>query len=225
MTARELPLEWDLALRDALGTRVTRVLEADPRVSSLELTGSLARGGADIYSDVDLIAHLEPGIVDRDFFFDLPAVMDAVGPRVIDGWGFAALPRHYVGTYYFPSLPLFWHVDIDCAPAAVEWHVDATDLFDVKRWEQRFKMWIEAVQRLLRVEKYGSAEKQQNFEAYLADMKMRIAKRMDLSSVAGTPREQLSRLLELEAAWHRAQGLGDEGVFAACDSLRREVLH
>jgi len=186
--------------------------------------GSLANGTADIYSDVDLVVHLQPGLVDRDLFFELPAVMEAVGPRVIDGLGFAALPRHYVGTFYFSDLPLLWHVDIDCLASAPDWHIDGTDLFSITRWEQRFKMWIEAVQRLLRAEEYGGAERQQYFEEYMADMKMRIAKRMDLSSVAGPPREQLSRLLDMETAWHRSEGLGHEKVFTACDALRREVL-
>ena len=213
-----------MAKRDALRDKVTRVLEAEPRVVGTEIMGSLANGKADIYSDVDIIAHLKPGLTDRDFFFDLPSVMEKVGPRIIDGWGFSALPDDYAGTFYFPDLPLFWHVDIDCVPAGPEWHVDGADLFEYKRWEQRFKMWTEAVKRLLRAHEYGDAQRQQHFENYLADLKMRVGKRMDVSLLTGGPEEQLARLLDMETAWHRAEGLGDEAVFAACDALRREVL-
>jgi hypothetical protein len=222
--ALQIAPAWDVARRDALLATATRVLEADSRVTGVTLKGSLSTGTADLYSDIDLVAHLKPGVIDRDFFFASPAVVDAIGPRVIDGWGFAALPAHYVSTFYFPNLPLFWHVDVDCAPASAEWHVDGADLFQVKRWEQRFKMWIEAVQLLLRSEKYGDEQHGASFDAYLADLKMRVGKRMDLSSVAGAPEEQLSRLLELEIGWHKAEGLGEETVFAACMALRDEVL-
>jgi hypothetical protein len=85
-------------------------------------------------------------------------------------------------------------------------------------------MWIECVQRYLRADRYGTADLQQSLEDYLADMKMRIAKRIDLSEVSGQPREQLSQLIDLEMGWHRGQALGEEKVFAACDQLRREVL-
>jgi predicted nucleotidyltransferase len=151
-------LDWNIADRDALRETVTRVLEADPRVVRVELKGSLATGNADLFSDIDFVAHLQPGLVDRDYFLELPALMDSVGPRVIDGLGFAALPNYYVGTHYFEGLPLLWHVDIDCRAASPEWHIDGAYLFQITRWEQRFKMWIEAIQRLLRAEQYGTSE-------------------------------------------------------------------
>ena len=89
---------WNLALRDALCERVRGVLVDDHRVDRVELEGSLARGQGDIYADIDFVAHLRPGRTDREFFFDLPRVMDAVGPRLIDGWSFAALPN-YAATF------------------------------------------------------------------------------------------------------------------------------
>lgn len=215
---------WDPAIRDSLRQRVTRVLAEDPWVDHVELNGSLASGRADIYSDIDVFAYLRPGFNDRDFFLQLPQVMDRVGPRIIDGLSFAALP-HYAGMFYFERMPLLWHVDIGCLPATEEWHVDGADLFALKRWEQRFKMWIEAVKRFLRAESQPAApELRLAFEEYLADMKSRVTKRMDLSSVVGESRKQLSSLLDMEIAWHRAAGIGDEQVFEACDGLRAAVL-
>ncbi|MEX2245910.1 MAG: hypothetical protein WEC75_04410 [Dehalococcoidia bacterium] len=186
--------------------------------------GSLAAGSADALSDIDLRVDLRPGITDRAYFLELPDVMDSVGPRLIDGMSFAALPA-YAGTFYFEGVPLLWHVDVGVIPADAAGHVDSADLLTVQRWEQRFKMWIEAVKRCLRAAN-PSADRDASiaFDTYLADMKARIAKRIDTSPVAGTPSHQLSMLLDMEIAWHRGRGIGSARVFEACDALRRDVL-
>jgi predicted nucleotidyltransferase len=216
--------EWDLAVRESLRDRVIGVLSDDQRVERVVAYGSLAAGTADALSDIDLTALLRPGTTDREYFLELPAVMDAVGPRLIDGMGFAALPG-YVGTFYFEGVPLFWHVDIGVMPADAAWHVDSADLAAMTRWEQRFKMWIVAVKHLLRAEgRPAGADASTVLIAYLEDMKTRIAKRMDLSPVAGTPRDQLTMLLDMEIAWHERQGMGSARVFEACRALRRDAL-
>jgi predicted nucleotidyltransferase len=216
---------WDLKLRDALCDRVQGVLVDDDRLDRVALAGSIARGQADVYADIDFVVHLRRGFMDREYFFDLPRLMDAVGPRVIDGWSFTALP-HYAATFYFDGVPLLWHVDIGCIPADPEWHVDGSDLTQVKRWEQRFKMWIEAVKRFLRAENTPLDSKARRLlDEYMIDLISRVAKRMDVSALTGEPRDQLNRLIDMEVAWHRSQGLGDESVFLVCDELRHDVLN
>jgi predicted nucleotidyltransferase len=217
-------LNWIISARDVLQRRVTAALEADSRIERAELAGSLASGTADIYSDIDLRAYLKPGFVDREFFLEVPSLMDKVGPRVTEGWSFSALPRLYVVASYFEDLPLFWHVDIDCRPASEEWHVDAADLQNVPRWEQRYKVWVESMLRLARVESGAEVPARKAFDAHFEDMKMRMSKRVDLSGVSGEPRQQLAALLDLETAWHKAHRFDVERLDQACRQLWQDVF-
>jgi predicted nucleotidyltransferase len=215
---------WDVAVRDALRRRVADALASEATIARVELHGSLASGNSDIYSDIDLAVHLHPAVTDRECFVKLPTLMNSVGPRLIDGLGFAALPG-YVGTFYFEGVPLFWQVDIGVIPAAATWHVDSTDLLTAKRPEQRFKMWIKAMKLFVRAEhKPGNTEARSALNDYLADIKERVAKRMDTSPVTGSPRDQLNMLLDMEIAWHRERGIVDARVFEACEALRSDVL-
>lgn len=139
----------DVARRQELVERVHAALVADDRVESAELFGSIANGGADEFSDIDIFANLRDDVLDRDFFYDLPAVVAPVGTAV-HGWSFAALTNgQYGGSFLFDEYPLLWGVDIGCRSVL---HVDATALLDTYRWEQIYKVWIVALKSAARAE-------------------------------------------------------------------------
>jgi predicted nucleotidyltransferase len=203
--------------RHFLYERIRDVLLADPQVQAVELFGSLTTGDADIYSDIDLRCFLKDG-TDRDFAFRLPSLIEAVGPRLIDGWGFSALPNWYVRTFYFAAYPLFWHVDIECLGTE---HIDGSDIKQQEHWQQRFKIWIEAVKYLKR----GEAQHDLSLaSSWVEGTKERLAKRADVTGIQGSLANQLSRMLDIEMAWHRGKDLPVEEVCAACDNLRRALL-
>ena len=67
--------------RDELVERAQRVLEADERVKAAWLSGSLGRGVADAYSDVDLLVALEKDDF-ASFAGDAPALLDSIAKTV-----------------------------------------------------------------------------------------------------------------------------------------------
>ncbi len=69
--------------RDELIETLSRVLRDDDRVRGAWLSGSIGRGDADSYSDVDVwVAVCAP---DRDAFIDdLPAIIDSTAPTVLN---------------------------------------------------------------------------------------------------------------------------------------------
>ncbi|HUP86722.1 MAG TPA: nucleotidyltransferase domain-containing protein [Acidimicrobiales bacterium] len=139
----------DVSQREALAAKVRELLERDDRVDTVAFFGSLATGKSDEFSDIDLVAKLRPGIVDRDFFADLPLVVADVGPSVA-GWSFQALSTgSYGGSFLFDEYPLFWEVDIACISTDP---TDPTDLLQTYRWEQIYKVWLSAVKAVARAQ-------------------------------------------------------------------------
>lgn len=61
--------------------RIVAVLEADPRVAAIWLGGSLARGNADAFSDVDIAILIDDADV-PSFIAQLDRVVDRIGPTV-----------------------------------------------------------------------------------------------------------------------------------------------
>ena len=139
-------LREELPRRSELLERVMDALRADERVVRTDLIGSLNGGKADEFSDIDVAAHLATGTVDRQFFFDVPALLTTVGPAVA-GWGFTSLPDQYVATFHFDDWPLLWGVDVACVS---DTHVDGSDLVSEYRWEQIYKMWVLAAKYVAR---------------------------------------------------------------------------
>src|SRR5262245_61361495 len=81
-TAHPLPAQ------QALIAAVTRALEADARIESLWLSGSLAQGAGDAWSDVDVTAAIAdealPGAV-ADYAKDLSAIAPVVHVLTVFG--------------------------------------------------------------------------------------------------------------------------------------------
>ena len=141
-------LRGQLRRREELAERAAKALRSDERVASVGVIGSLNEGKADEFSDIDLGVQLRSGVVDREFFFDVPSVLASVGSGV-PGWGFTSLPNQYVATFHFDDYPLLWSVDVACTSDV---HVDGSDLLSEYRWEQIYKMWIAAVKYVVRGE-------------------------------------------------------------------------
>lgn len=143
-------LPWsDVSQRDALALSVREALQRDARVDTVTFFGSLATGRSDVFSDIDLVAQLRPGVIDRHFFADLPLVLADVGPAVA-GWSFQALGAGtYGGCFLFDEHPLFWEVDIACISPDP---TDPTDLLQTYRWEQIYKVWLSAAKAIARAQ-------------------------------------------------------------------------
>jgi len=79
--------------RNELSRRITATLRADGRIRAAWLTGSLGRGDADRYSDVDVLAAVtEPdrtGLVEH-----WPAITDAIAPTVHVQWLGSTVVNH-----------------------------------------------------------------------------------------------------------------------------------
>jgi hypothetical protein len=199
----------DLAPRTRLHERVTAALLADPRVAEVRLAGSLAGPRSDEHSDVDLVAVLRDDVVDRDFFFALPALMDEVGPNV-PGWGFHALPDTYVGTFHYDDQPLFWGVDVECSASL---HVDGTDLLTTYRWEQIYKMWIHAAKYAVRGDGYIDA---------VAGL---TARHVDVPMPASASADRLLAVLDAIRGLKAQRGDPYEAFHARCVALCGELRH
>lgn len=194
-----------LGRRGELLDRVTEVLLADERVVRVELSGSLNGGKADEFSDIDLRGHLSEGVVDRNFFLDVPRLMERVGPSVV-GWGFTALPDEYVATFHFDEYPLFWGVDIACVSSV---HEDGSDLMSVYRWEQIYKMWILAAKYLARSEaKVSDVQRLVERHAEVTTPASTTAARL-CSLLAGIEERKLARGDPYEALHHRCVALAN----------------
>ena len=198
----------DVARRDQLASRIIALLRDDPRIADAQLYGSLAKGRADRYSDIDIVVHAR-SIADRDLAEALPNVLQPLGTRLVDGWGLGFLPDTYIRTLYFDDYPLFWHVDIGCLS---EIHVDGSDIKAAYHWPQIFKIWIDVVKDLLRGK---------NRVDELAAMMARWA---DVASIHGTPARRLSHFLDLCAERAKHRGAPYEALYTCCDELRREYL-
>ncbi len=180
-------------------------------VSSLkaEYYGSLAEGTADRYSDIDIHLNLTE-VSDRAFAEILPDILRPVGPPLIDGWGFGALPDLYIRTLFFDSYPLFWHVDIACES---EHHIDGSDLQGTYHWPQIFKIWIDVLSNLLRGQ--DTTAYIERFIGAWADIGMT----KDMS-----PALKFSQYLDWCAERARTRGAPCEALFERCDQLRDEYL-
>lgn len=138
--------EFDTAHRDALAQSVLDVLSAHHYVVEVTATGSIAEGRADQYSDIDVHAKVS-GVSDRAFAETLPDAVRSIGRCLVEGWGYSALPEHFVRTFYFDDYPLFWHVDVWCDSDV---HVDGSDLKAAYHWPQVFKIWVDELSDVLR---------------------------------------------------------------------------
>jgi len=193
----------DLAARALLQERVTATLRGDPRVVDVLLVGSLATGRSDEWSDIDLVAVLRDDVADRDFFFDLPALMDGVGPNVA-GWGFVGFPGTYIGTFHFDDQPLFWGVDVMCSSPI---HVDGADLLATYRWEQIYKMWIQAA-------KYAARA-----DAKIDEVAERTALHVEVAMPPSATVDRLAALLDAIRVRKEQQGDPYEAFHARCVEL------
>lgn len=137
----------DVGQRAILGERVKVLLEADPRVLSVVVGGSLESGAADLYSDIDLSVIVAPEVRNRAFSEDIPALLAPIGPLLIEGWALRILPDRYSRTIYFADYPLFWHVDIGCRGGE---HTDGSDILADYHATRFFKTWQETLKGYLR---------------------------------------------------------------------------
>lgn len=197
-----------LAHRAALATQIKTLLAADPRVCSVADYGSHASGHADRYSDIDLVVRVHH-VSDRAFAEALPALLDPLGSRLIDGWGLGLLPDTYIRTFYFAAYPLFWHVDIGCLG---DQHVDGTDLQQQYHWPQIFKMWIDVVKDLCRG------------EDHVDQLVTHIGRWADVSHLSGSSKQRLGQVLDLCTLRARQRGAPCEVVVQRCMELRDVYL-
>ena len=87
-----VPTELQHALIDA----VVRTMEADPRVASLWLSGSLGKAQGDAFSDVDFVVAVPDGAgfaIVNDYARDLSAIADVVHARALFGRVVTAMTR------------------------------------------------------------------------------------------------------------------------------------
>lgn len=195
--------------REALAEAALELLRLEPHVTGVELFGSLARGEADAYSDIDVRVKLS-GVSDRAFAHRLSEVVRLLGTLLIDGWALHALPEKYGRTFYFAEYPLFWNLDVACESPL---HEDGSDLLKRYYPEQIFKIWLAVLADLLRGE---------DRTAYLEGFMSRWA---DLSAVQGLePPAKLAHYLDLCAARARSRGAAIEPLIARCDALRQSYL-
>ena len=80
--------------RDKLIQDVTALLSREAHVKSVNLFGSMARGEADLYSDIDIHVKLS-GVSDRAFAHHLSEAVKPLGTVLIDGWALHVLPEKY----------------------------------------------------------------------------------------------------------------------------------
>jgi len=200
-------LEGMLPRRDDLRRIVTEALVADSRVEVVGLIGSLHNGKSDAFSDIDLEVGLRRGVVDREFFLDLPRVLGDVGSTV-PGWGFHALPETYVATFHFDDYPLFWSVDIACVGDV---HVDGSDLIFQYRWEQIYKVWLLAAKYIAR----GQLK--------LAEVWRLVERHVSVELVPSAEVERLAALLD--GIERRKIDRGDpyEGLHRRCVELANDL--
>ncbi len=195
--------------RDDLMQAATELLRREPHVTNVGLFGSLGRGEADAYSDIDVRVELA-GISDRVFAHRLSEIVKPLGTLLIDGWALHALPERYGRTFYFAEYPLFWHLDVACESPL---HEDGSDLLQRYYPEQIFKIWLEVLSDLFRGE---------DLTAYLEGFMSRWA---DLTVWQNeTPQTKLGYYLELCVARARSRGALIESLIARCDELRRAYL-
>jgi len=198
----------NLKRRDQLGKDIISLLNKDERVTNVEFYGSLAKGTADPYSDIDLHVQLQ-NVSDRAFAEILPDLIRPVDTCLIEGWGLGALPDDYVRTFYFESYPIFWHVDIHCKSAH---HIDGSDIQNTYHWSQIFKIWIDVVSNWAR-----GKDTTDYIERFMG-------KWTDLSKATGSPPQKLSQYLDLCAERARKRGAPCDTFYNRCDELRREYL-
>ncbi|MGI8792716.1 MAG: nucleotidyltransferase domain-containing protein [Acidimicrobiales bacterium] len=196
----------DPGAREALSERVTEMLLGDERVASVRPFGSLVSGKADEFSDIDLMAHLRPGVVDRAFWADLPEVLGQIGPAV-SGWSFQAInTQQYGASFFFDDHPLFWVVDIGCVADSP---TDPSDLLATYRWEQIYKMWI------------GAARSVARSDARLRSLRRQVERHHPVEEIAepDTPIRELRVLLD--GIEHRKIQNGDpyEHLHRRCSEL------
>jgi predicted nucleotidyltransferase len=86
-------------------------LLTDPRVRKVQLTGSLARGIFDEYSDIDLTVEVS-GQHETSYFMDLPTILNQYTEVLIADPALSLLPQLYVYNFHFEELPLFCQIDI-----------------------------------------------------------------------------------------------------------------
>lgn len=184
-------------------------LTAVPGVVGVRPLGSLAAGGADPYSDIDLVVELD-GVSDRSFALDLPAHVASLGRPLITGWGLDRLPDTYVRTIYLADYPLFWHLDIGCSGGL---HEDDADLGRRYHWPQIFKMWIAAVKDQVR----GRGGRTEVFLRHISAW-------ADRSRLAGPAAVRLGQALDLCAERALGRGAPCAEVYHRCSLLRASYL-
>jgi hypothetical protein len=119
-------------LRDGLLAEVLALLQADPAVEGVALIGSLGRGEADNWSDIDLLLLMGERALAR--FADEPAASPwARAPLVADGRHNSPAGAVSVGATYLRSgLPV--RLDLHVHPVArTRWPADGRVLFERRR--------------------------------------------------------------------------------------------
>ena len=198
----------DVGRRDDLASCVLDVLRAQYYVVEASISGSVAEGRADVYSDIDIHAKVS-GVSDRAFAETLPDAVRTVGRCIVEGWGYSALPEHFVRTFYFEDYPLFWHVDIWCDS---DTHVDGSDLKATYHWPQIFKIWIDELTDVLR-----GAEQ-------LAQLDPIMARWPDVPPLPEDVTERLGATLDVMRDRVVARGSPCGELYTRCAELRREYL-
>lgn len=115
-------------LRDALLDQLVRLLTADPEVAGAALVGSLGRGGADNWSDIDLLILMDDEAIAR--FADDPARRPwARADLLSDGRHNSPADATSAGaTHLRDGLPLW--VDLHVHPVArTAWPTDSRPIF------------------------------------------------------------------------------------------------
>jgi predicted nucleotidyltransferase len=180
-------------------------------VQSVEVAGSLSRGQADSYSDVDLLITAR-GVSDRATAEAVPGVLEPLGPRLVDGWALGLLPDLYVRTLYFDHLPLFWHLDVEVHS---DIHAAGSDIAAAYHWQQIFKMWVKCAKDVLR-----------GYDAIPA-FRAHVERRSDLSAIGGAPKRQLAEILDVLAERTVQRGVAPETLaplLLRCEALRARFL-
>ena len=204
-------LRLDARIREDLAQRIVARLEKAAPGSTAELRGSLADGGADQYSDIDVFWEV-PDVLFQESVAHLPEILYEVQPveSLRSDPDFQNSDKRRLIFVQFEGIPLFWRVDLEIFAESI--HKDRE--YDVHNEDAKGDDWslthsalmntVGAVKALLR-----------NREKEARQGLIRAFERVGLTAPEGSPQELILRLTESIAAMdpakaglaHRIQGL------------------